>query len=720
MSTAIPAPAPQAAPAAKEISRPLLWLLGILALGLVLRLWYMKDAGFQVDEFTALAAVAERRGLGPGTTPTDAEPLVPVPRLADVRERSVIPYGVRDPVPLYHDLLWAVVQVLPVADWSLRLPSLLAGVGCIAAVFFLCRRLFGTEVALVAALFVALDPMQVATSWLARPFALANLAVVGSFAALWGLLQARGPARAALYAVGYAACVAAVGYLNVLLLAVVGAHVGMVVYAAFAARQSNEATGLPWKAGLWAAGLAAGAALLAPEFAYFKEVSAFAAAHGEYLKDAHGHHIFNFFWHNLGLLGGLLLVLAAGALIRMQLRSGGQEGGPEGEAAEPGGEGVTAADTTAAAPAAATAVTAAPAAAPAAARQSAAAEPEGEPLPENRPAFWMSLLWVVLPQVVLFDIAALAFSQYGEWLYLSRYLTYTTLGAAILLAYVATRDRSREVRLGVAAAVAVALLVFGYFEQWSLGGADLYSSPFAKDIAGSLANTDMNGSPGQAGKWVDGNVTWKPSAAVWGMEVSVPEWEWGDVVLLRAGLPEADFIRTDIPAETRPQVERVLLAPLTTLYPDRTHKPIILLSYSQYRSSKVKTDGGEKAPLNEFYDAEFAAGLKKYHRFWMTGVGPSRRPNTWQYLGCFLPWLATALDRDDLLFARSRGDRDTPGHYVPLKPNLGPDEPIKGLTTSAEPPWDRRREDFDNALQIVRPKTRDDVAREEKNREEKK
>jgi hypothetical protein len=319
------------------------------------------------------------------------------------------------------------------------------------------------------------------------------------------------------------------------------------------------------------------------------------------------------------------------------------------------------------------------------ARESATAEPEGEPLPENRPAFWMSLLWVVLPQLVLFDIAALSYSRYGEWLYLSRYLTYTTLGGAILLAYVATRDRS-QVRLGVSVVVAVALLVFNFAGNWGLGGGDLLTNAKARDI---VARQDVSG--GLAGT---------------GMASS---WKEGDVVLMRAGLLEADFLRTDIPAETRPQVERAILAPLTTLYPDRTHKPVIALTFSQYRNEDVKTPGGDKAPLygtNGFYDAEFAARLKGYQRYWMTGVGPDPNPNSWYYLTCFAPWLARELDRD-LVLARNR-EGGPAERYVVIKPNLGPDEPIAGLTK------DRKAEDFNNLLHILRPKTPADEPKEEK------
>ncbi len=677
MSTAnpadIPALAPEAPAPAKEISLPLVWLLVILAIGLGLRLLHFKDAPFEIDEFTALAAVAERQGVEVGTTPTAQDPLMPVPSLAEVSNRSVIPFGIQDPIPLYHDFLWAVVHVFPVADWSVRLPSLLAGVACIAAVFFLIRRPFGNEMALVAALFVALDPIQISTSWLARPFALANLFTVLSFAALLGILHARKPATAALCALGYAACLALIGYLNALLLFVVLAHVGMVIYAV-----RSDADGAARKAaGYWAGGLVLGLLLMAPEFGYFYRVSAWAVDHTRYLTAANDIHIFTPFIslikHNLVFLGGLVLVLAASAVVRMQLQSG-TEQKPEEDASSPTGDGPPASPVNGISTAVTEVQPASTAVAPAPALEAAPPEPAA-PLPENDEALQMARLWLFLPQAGLllasFLVAAVFFS---------RYMSYTTLGAAILLAYYATRDGSREVRLGVAGMVALALLIVGFFPNWSTG-AGLFSGDKSRAVMGVPGTDD-----GMAGTKTAG--VWKP----------------GDVVLMRPGLMEADFLRSpaDIPEAVRPQVERVALAPLTLLYPDSEHRPVIALSFSQYRNEKVKTPAGGLAPLSDFYDSEFAAQLKPYRRYWMTGVGPGDRPNTWYYLACLVPWMATTLDRGDLLLARNReGDE----HYITVKPLLSADEGISGLVPKpGQTVEDLKSDDFKHILHIVRPK----------------
>ena len=64
---------------------------------------------------------------------------------------------------------------------------------------------------------------------------------------------------------------------------------------------------------------------------------------------------------------------------------------------------------------------------------------------------------------VLFRGAYETFIAYADQpIFISRYLSYTTLGGAILLAYWATRDRSREVRLGVSAAVVLSVYLTGF------------------------------------------------------------------------------------------------------------------------------------------------------------------------------------------------------------------------------------------------------------------
>jgi hypothetical protein len=685
MSTANPAAAPETPALVKEIRRPLLWLLAIVVLGFGLRARHLKEP-FQLDEFTTLAAVAERSGVEVGVTPTAADPLIPVASLGEVSRRSVIPFGFQDPVPLYHDILWAVIHVLPPADWSLRLPSVLAGTACIVLIFFLLRRPLGNEMALVAALFVALEPIQIVSSWEARPMALGNMFVVLSFAALWGLLHASRMSWSVLLALAYGLCIAIIGYLNPLMLLVIAAHIGVVLYAL-----RGETAAVARKAALFAvAGLALGLLLLVPQYGYFAKVASFAYNHSQphadgtaaYLTAVNDIHLFTPLWtliqHNLVLLAGLVLVLAAAAVIRMQLQGGGTEPKVEGEAPPPVGDdhggGI------------ATAVTTAPAAAPATAPAASETVPEpAAPLPENEAAMRLARLWIFAPQAALLLAALLV-----PAIFYSRFLTYTTLGAAIVLAYYATRDGSREVRLGVSGVLALALLLVGFWPSLCTGSG-MFSSTYALSILGSpdksggLTGTDMNKSTPED---KDKGIPEKPAL-----------WRRGDVVLMRSGLVESDFLnseefksREDY-ATIRPQVERVLVAPLTLLYPDSSSKPVIALPLSNYRNTKARTSAGDPAMTAEFFDADLAARLKKYQRFWMTGVTRTPYPNSPTYLACVVPWLAKNLDRGTLVLSRSREGQD---HYVRVEPGLGLEEPIKGLTE------DFQLKDYDNPLHIVR------------------
>jgi hypothetical protein len=146
-----------------------------------------------------------------------------------------------------------------------------------------------------------------------------------------------------------------------------------------------------------------------------------------------------------------------------------------------------------------------------------------------------------------------------------------------------------------------------------------------------------------------------------------------------------------------------MLAPLTLLYPDTTNKPVIALTLSQYRNKSVKTPGAEHVNIPDYYDADLVARLKKYKRYWMTGVGPGEAPNSWWYLACIVPWMATQLN-EDLLLARNR-DQASGERYITVKPGLGLDEPIKGLAPKpGSPVEDLQKKDFDNFVHIVKPK----------------
>ena len=117
-------PAPTAATPALSVRRPLVWLLIVLAAGLGLRLFKLNNP-LELDEFPPLYAVVERYNSSPDLTPVAAEPLKPVASMNEVRERSVLPYGIVQPVPVYHYLLYFVARTAAFKssflahDWSI-------------------------------------------------------------------------------------------------------------------------------------------------------------------------------------------------------------------------------------------------------------------------------------------------------------------------------------------------------------------------------------------------------------------------------------------------------------------------------------------------------------------------------------------------------------------------------------------------------------------------
>jgi hypothetical protein len=537
---AVTGPRASAVPTGPSPPRGLGWLALVLGVALGLRLAGL-DAPLQQDEYGPLYAVAERRAA-PGMTASAAAPLVPVRDLAEVRQRSVLPYGVESPFPLCHDLLYLVVRVLPVAVWSLRLPSLLAGLGCVLALYALGRRLAGPGTALAAALFAAVDPAQVAISTMARPYALANLACVLSFLALVGTLHARRLWAVALSALGYGLALALIATLNPVLLLVWPAQALLVVHSLAARALGREPSGprAGARALAWLTGCALAGLLLWPQAPYLRELRAFYGQHREYLACFGPPHWLFFALHNFPFL----LALPAGLLA---LRGAGH------------GWGVV----------------------------------------------WLGALWLLVPQ----GAAALAYYLGGQSVCLARYLSYTTLGGALLLAHLAGRIPALAPRLLALTWVVLALRL------WA-------AAPVGQQFNRSTLLTDQTAAP--------------RLEAVGRLEEQ-GLWREGDAVLLRPAFLEADFL-PDIPTAARPHVEGACAAPLRTLWVGAAPKPLVVLSLSQ-RGERASTSMGPHYEPGRFYNRELAERLRPYRRYWVVSHDWDRGP----FLACFLPWLAGEL-----------------------------------------------------------------------------
>lgn len=201
------------------------------AVALGLRLWHLNGALWYDEAYSAWLAA------------------LPLPRLLAATLADVHPPG-------YYLLLWTLNSVLGNAEIVLRLPSLLAGLGLIAIVYYLGRSMgLSLHAVWLATAITALAPFQVYYSQEARAYSL--LSALIALAALW--LWQNKPWPAVLAAVGalwlhnmaalFVVSLFAAGWLSgrrpgkwplLTLLA------GLLVQAVFAMRQAGQMTGDYW------------------------------------------------------------------------------------------------------------------------------------------------------------------------------------------------------------------------------------------------------------------------------------------------------------------------------------------------------------------------------------------------------------------------------------------------------------------------------------------
>src|SRR5262249_35558221 len=122
---------------------------------------------------------------------------------------------------------------------------------------------------------------------------------------------------------------ALMGFLNPVLLLVVVAHLGVVVYWLIKHRRQAA------NAAVWLTGCAVAVALLGPQWGYIIRLQEFAGEHRDYLLrfNPQDKVLAAFLAHNSTFLIGLLVVTIAGYIVRQQFISGGDKG--EGGEAKP-------------------------------------------------------------------------------------------------------------------------------------------------------------------------------------------------------------------------------------------------------------------------------------------------------------------------------------------------------------------------------------------------
>ena len=152
-------------------ARDAAWLLIIVFIGLTARLMHIDSQPFWLDE----ALTYQRVHLGIGSLIADS-------------------FSNRH-MPSYFLMLQAI-SPLDTNNAGLRIPSALFGTASIAVVFTIARRVAGRAAAVVAALLMALSPLQVQYGQEARSYTLVTLLIT---VALWGLVRlAQNPRGAAL------------------------------------------------------------------------------------------------------------------------------------------------------------------------------------------------------------------------------------------------------------------------------------------------------------------------------------------------------------------------------------------------------------------------------------------------------------------------------------------------------------------------------------------
>jgi hypothetical protein len=223
-------------------------------------------------------------------------------------------------------------------------------------------------------------------------------------------------------------------------------------------------------------------------------------------------------------------------------------------------------------------------------------------------------------------------------------MCYTSLGGVILLAYWATRNGAREVRLGVAAAVALAMLFWGYTD-WSKGDG-LTSVGDARNFVAVLDQLSTEG-----------------------------RWKEKDALLVRPAVPEAYLLPDRIPQATRARVEGAILSPYTTLYVNEKPKPVLCLGLALFSSERFAERAGAYYEPQDANEAELATRLQPYTGFFIHSGDTGRQA----FMARFVPWLANAKDAD-LKVARKRSADEERYFVVPRGSRLG--ETLNGLSDS--------------------------------------
>lgn len=194
-------------------------------------LWGIGDSSYWRDEAASMVAVQR-----------------PFGQLLRLLGHTDVEHGV------YYIMLWPIVHLFGTAEFATRLPSAVAMAVTAAFVAAIGRRLASPVVGLAAGLVFAAMPSTTVYAQNARPDAPSVALATAATYILVRVLQAEGQSRRR-WLVGYTACMAVLGWVNVLALFLAAAHALTVGLAAL--REKDRKTGRRLAAGWLAATVAA-------------------------------------------------------------------------------------------------------------------------------------------------------------------------------------------------------------------------------------------------------------------------------------------------------------------------------------------------------------------------------------------------------------------------------------------------------------------------------
>lgn len=196
-------------------------LAAILLLAAMLRLWQIGES-LWLDELHTAWVVSGAAG--------------------QIAERARI----GNQSPLYFVLPWLTTSALGMHEWSLRLPSLLAGLGLVAAAYGLAFRFSASLIAAyTVALLVSVDRNCLFFATEARPYALVQLVAVAQLLAFWESWQQ--PSRA--WRMAFVGLTTALFYLHYTAILLVAGPIVFVTASCFVGLPgaSGSESALPWR-----------------------------------------------------------------------------------------------------------------------------------------------------------------------------------------------------------------------------------------------------------------------------------------------------------------------------------------------------------------------------------------------------------------------------------------------------------------------------------------